>query len=106
MLVKVGLILGLLIVLAIPARAQQVDGAAAFKRACANCHAENQTTAPTPATLRQMTPEAIFNSLTLGRMQIQAISLSEAEQRAVSVFQNAKTIGPVSAPVVVNKCAA
>ena len=76
-----------------PALAQQAaDGAAVFKRACANCHAENQTTAPTPAVLRQMTPEAIFNSLTLGRMQIQAISLSEAEQRAVVGVPDRQTV--------------
>ena len=78
---KAGLITGFII--AMPACQQPADGAAVL--VCANCHAENQTTAPTPAILRQMTPEAIFNSLTLGRMQIQAISLSEAEQRAVAV---------------------
>jgi len=33
-----------------------------------------------------MTPEAIFNALTLGRMVLQATALSEAEQRAVSIF--------------------
>ena len=53
---------------------------------------ENQTTAPTPAMLRQMTPEAIFNSLTLGRMQMQAISLSEAEQRAVVGVPGRQTV--------------
>src|SRR5688500_7548124 len=105
MFVKAGFITTFLIALAVPALAQQAaDGAAVFKRACANCHAENQTAAPTPATLRQLTPEAIFNSLTLGRMQIQAISLSEAEQRAVSVFLTGKPFGPVTAPQVVNRC--
>ena len=107
MFVKAGLITGFVIAFAMPALAQQAaDGAAVFKRACANCHAENQTTAPTPAILRQMTPEAIFNSLTLGRMQIQAISLSEAEQRAVAVFVTGKPFGPVVPPVVVNRCTA
>ncbi len=104
MLVKAGLITGLLIALAVPALAQQPDGAAVFKRACASCHGENQTTAPTPAILRQMTPEGILNALTLGRMQIQAISLSDAEQRAVAVFAAGKPFGPVTPPVVVNKC--
>ena len=106
MFVKAGLIATFLIALAAPALAQQArdgaaDGAAVFKRACANCHAENQTSAPTPATLRQMKPEEIFNALTLGRMQIQAISLSEAEQRAVAVFASGKPFGPVVPPVVV-----
>src|SRR5687768_993673 len=111
---KAGLIATFLVALAAPALAQQArdgaavaaDGAAVFKRACANCHADNQTTAPTPQILRQMTPEGILNSLTLGRMQIQAISLSEAEQRAVAVFASGKPFGPVVPPVVVNKCSA
>src|SRR5687768_892707 len=104
---KAGLITAFLIALAAPALAQQAaDGAAVFKRACANCHTDNQTTAPTPQILRQMTPEGILNSLTLGRMQIQAISLSEAEQRAVSVYASGKPFGPVVPPVVVNKCSA
>ncbi len=111
---KAGVIAAFLIALAAPAFAQQprdgtavaADGAAVFKRACANCHADNQTTAPTPQILRQMTPEGILNALTLGRMQIQAISLSDAEQRAVSVFASGKPFGPVTPPVVVNKCSA
>jgi polyvinyl alcohol dehydrogenase (cytochrome) len=91
--------------IAVPALAQQrPDGAAVFKQNCANCHGENQTTAPTPTVLRQMTPEAILNALTLGRMQIQAISLSEAEQRAVSEFLAGKPFGPPAPIVVVNKC--
>ena len=67
---KSALVAVFLIVLAVPALAQQPDGAAVFKRACANCHAENQTSAPTPATLRQMKTEEIFNAMTLGRMQM------------------------------------
>ena len=63
MFVKAGLCSAFLLALAVPALAQQTpDGAAVFKRACANCHAENQTTAPTPATLRQMKTEEIFNA--------------------------------------------
>src|SRR5262245_61568611 len=104
---KRALVAVFLIALAAPALAQQgPDGAAVFKRTCANCHAENQTSAPTPATLRQMKTEEIFNAMTLGRMQIQAISLSEAEQRAVAIFASGKPFGPVTAPVVVNKCSA
>jgi mono/diheme cytochrome c family protein len=106
MFARVGLITGLLVTLAAPALAQQrPDGAGVFKQSCASCHGENQTTAPTPAVLRQMTPESILNSLTLGRMQIQAISLSEAEQRAVSEFLAGKPFGPPTPPVVVNRCA-
>jgi polyvinyl alcohol dehydrogenase (cytochrome) len=95
---------GLFIALAVPAIAQQPNGEAVFKQSCASCHNENQKTAPTRDVLAQMTPESIFNALTLGRMQIQAISLSEADQRAVAVFLAGKPFGPVTPPVVVNKC--
>ena len=82
MLVRVG-VCGVLIALAIPAHAQQPQGGeAVFKQSCATCHRDGQSDAPTPDTLRQMTPEAIFNALTLGRMVLQASALSEAEQRA------------------------
>jgi len=88
MVSKAGLIAAFLIALAAPSLAQQppdgAAGAAVFKRACANCHNDSQKDAPAPAILRQMTAESILNALTLGRMQIQAISLSDAEQRAVA----------------------
>src|SRR5688572_10622987 len=52
MLVKAALTIAGLFALSASALAQQPDGAAVFKRACANCHADNQTTAPTPTILR------------------------------------------------------
>ena len=105
MFVRVGLSLLLFVGLAAPAFAQTPDGEAVFKQACASCHRDGQTQAPTRETLRQMTPEAILNSLTLGRMIVQAISLSEAEQRAVSVALAGRPFAPPSPPVVVNRCA-
>jgi polyvinyl alcohol dehydrogenase (cytochrome) len=83
----------------------QTDGEAVFKQSCASCHRDGQTEAPTPAALRQMTPEAILNSLTLGRMIVQAIALGEEQQRAVSVFLAGRPFAPPSPPVVVNRCA-
>jgi polyvinyl alcohol dehydrogenase (cytochrome) len=90
--------------LAVPAAAQQADGEAVFKQACATCHADGQTQAPTREALAQMTPESILNALTLGRMQIQAISLTEAQQRAVSVFLAGRPFSPPVPPVVTNRC--
>jgi polyvinyl alcohol dehydrogenase (cytochrome) len=103
---KSGFIFASFITLAMPALAQQPDGAAVFKQACASCHNENQTTAPLPNVLRQMTAESIFNAMTLGRMQIQAISLSEAQQRAVAVFLAGKPFAPTAPIEVKNKCTA
>ena len=104
MLVTVGVSFLFLVALSAPAAAQVTDGAAVFKQSCATCHRDGQTEAPTPAALRQMSPEVIFNSLTLGRMIVQAISLTEPEQRAVSVFLAGKPFAPPSPPVVVNRC--
>src|SRR6476659_3921415 len=100
MSVKAAFISAVFIAFAVPALAQQPDGAAVFKQACASCHNENQTTAPLPNVLLQMTAESIFNAMTLGRMQIQAISLSEAQQRAVAVFLAGKPFAP-TAPIEV-----
>ena len=101
MLVRVGVSCLILLALAVPATAQQApNGEAVFKQSCATCHRDGQTDAPTRDALRQMTPEAIFNALTLGRMILQATALSEAEQRAVSVFLAGKPFAPPSPPVV------
>jgi polyvinyl alcohol dehydrogenase (cytochrome) len=90
---------------ALPVAAQQApDGEAVFKQSCATCHREGQTQAPTREALRQMTPESILNALTLGRMLLQGASLSEGEQRAVSVFLAGRPFAPPSPPVVVNRC--
>jgi polyvinyl alcohol dehydrogenase (cytochrome) len=62
------------------------NGDAVFARACASCHVEGQTAAPTPATLRALSPESILNALTNGRMQQQGSALSADERRAVALF--------------------
>ena len=52
-----------------------------------------------------MTPESILNALTLGRMQIQAIGLTDAEQRAVAVFLAGRPLRAAgSARSSSNKC--
>jgi len=90
--------------LAAPALAQQPpDAAAAFTRACATCHREGQTTAPTPAVLRQLTPEGILNAITQGRMQAQGASLSDAERRAVAEFVAGRALATATTAVP-NRC--
>ncbi len=82
-----GIALGTLVALAAPARAQQApDGAALYKQQCATCHAEGQTTAPTPTVMRQLTPEGVVNALTNGRMRVQGAALTDAQRRAIAQF--------------------
>ena len=105
MLARVGVLCVGLIALAVPARAQQApNGEAVFKQSCASCHREGQSDVPTRDALRQMTPEAIYNALTLGRMILQATALSDDERKAVSVFLAGRPFAPPSPPVVVNRC--
>ena len=102
---RVGVLCVGLIALAVPARAQQApNGEAVFKQSCASCHREGQSDAPTRDALRQMTPEAIYNALTLGRMILQATALSDDERKAVSVFLTGRPFAPPSPPVVLNRC--
>jgi polyvinyl alcohol dehydrogenase (cytochrome) len=101
---KLTLALVLLLGCATLASAQQApDGAAAFNRACATCHKDGQTTAPTPLVLRQLTPEGILNAITQGRMQVQGSVLSEAERRAVAEFAAGRALATATTAVP-NKC--
>ena len=99
MFARVGVLCVGLIALAVPARAQQApNGEAVFKQSCATCHREGQNDAPTRDALRQMTPESIYNALTLGRMVLQATALSDDERKAVSVLLAGRPFAPPSAP--------
>jgi polyvinyl alcohol dehydrogenase (cytochrome) len=54
-------------------RASEGDGSTIFGNNCENCHGKLET-APTPAMLKQMTPERIYAALTTGDMKTQAQS--------------------------------
>jgi polyvinyl alcohol dehydrogenase (cytochrome) len=104
----------LLVALSSTARAQ-TNGEALYKANCANCHSQTQAAqqappggpqAPNADTLRQLTPEAIVTALTFGRMQVQGISLSDDERKAVAEFLTGKRLAPPAPPVVVNRCSA
>ena len=64
------------------------DGAEAFRVNCSSCHGtadgSQPVNAPSVASLRQLSPEAILNALLNGKMRIQGTPLSDAERRAVA----------------------
>ena len=60
------------------------SGQAVFDRACATCHDNSNSGAPNREALRLLTPEAIVNALTNGKMQVQGSALSDADRRAVA----------------------
>jgi polyvinyl alcohol dehydrogenase (cytochrome) len=81
---------------AVPTQPLQVSGEAVFQRICAACHTSLKPDAAPSAPpgikalprelLRQFTPEAILNTLTNGKMRLQAASLTPEERRAVASF--------------------
>ena len=83
------------------------SGEAAFKRVCATCHLSlkaGDSGAAVPGIralprelLMQFSPETILNTLTNGKMQAQAASLTPAERRAVAAYAAGRDFGPVAA---------
>jgi polyvinyl alcohol dehydrogenase (cytochrome) len=66
--------------------AAQVGGNALFERSCASCHKSGEKEIPAPELLRAMTPEAIVNALTTGKMSSQGAGLSAAERASIAQF--------------------
>jgi len=87
----------------------RILGQSLFNKHCASCHqhamtAENQTPvviggrpAPTTETLGQLTPEAIYATLTTGDMVQQAQSLTDTEKRAIAEFFGGRPLGAADA---------
>src|SRR5262245_65952359 len=103
-------LLGLLLTVGV-ARAQErvADGEHVFQKHCSSCHnADPASRAPSPAALRQRTPSAIVDALSVGAMRYQGLPLSGAETRAVAEFLTGKTMSgnPVVAPMGVGRSSA
>jgi len=87
----------------------RILGQAVFNRSCASCHKHAMTSTEQPAapqagrtppsteTLAQLTPEAIYATLTTGDMVQQAQSLSDTEKRAVAEFFGGRPLGAADA---------
>jgi polyvinyl alcohol dehydrogenase (cytochrome) len=84
------------------------NGSALYDANCAQCHSQTTAGTQTPGreALQQLSPEAIVTAMTFGRMQVQAIALSDADKRAVAEFLTGKRVAPAGPPVVVNRCTA
>ena len=81
-------------------------GQAAYDRACAGCHSDAESGAPTRNALRAMTPEAILNALVNGKMQRQGAEMTDADRRAVSEFLAGRALGGTTASSTASKCKA
>ncbi len=86
----------------------RIVGQAVFNKNCATCHHHAMTSAdentnkggraaPDTETLAQMTPEAIYATLTTGVMAAQAQNLANSEKRAVAEFFGGRPLGAADA---------
>ena len=64
-----------------------------FQQRCMGCHGREGIEAPTPAELRSMSPERIYEAITTGAMQIHGADLSDADRRKVAESIAGRLIG-------------
>src|SRR5690349_5472159 len=66
-----------------------------FQRSCLNCHGNPQVErAPSPAALREMTPEHIYEALTTGSMYpVIGNTLSDADRKVVAEMIAGRLMG-------------
>ncbi len=70
------------------------SGFATFQTQCASCHGNpNVDRAPTPAALREMTPEKIYAAMTTGLMQQQSSALNDGQKKALAEFMAGRPMG-------------
>ena len=71
-----------------PQSAGTESGFAVFQGRCMNCHGNpNVESAPSPAAIREMTPEKIYEALTTGVMKGQGDALTDDQRRMVATFK-------------------
>jgi len=81
-----------------------------FQRRCMSCHGNpNVERAPSPAAIREMPPEKIYDALTSGVMKAQGETLSDFEKRMVALFMSGRPLGSIAqgdAKNMPNRCSA
>ena len=68
------------------AKAPPPNPAAVFDRTCASCHDHPETRAPDRATLRRISPEGVYRTLTSGPMAPMAAALPDEQKRALAEY--------------------
>src|SRR5215510_3398413 len=84
------------------------NGIAVFQTQCMSCHCNPKAErAPSPSTIREMSPERIYDSLTTGNMKDQGAKLSDTDRRGVSEFMAGRPMGSArvgDAKTMQNQC--
>lgn len=77
--------------------AADVTPAMLYKQHCAMCHDNpGATRAPALSVIKQMSPEAVINSLDNGLMKQQGAALAPADRRSLAEFLTGKAVGTVA----------
>jgi polyvinyl alcohol dehydrogenase (cytochrome) len=87
---------GLCLLLVSAAFAQ--DGTTLFRERCAACHDSGASRAPRTEALRQLSPDAVYNALTVGKMAALGSTLSAPEIRAIAASLTGKPFGGAALP--------
>src|SRR5215510_5342961 len=70
------------------------NGIAVFQTQCMTCHGNpNVERAPSPAAIREMSSERIYEALTTGIMKDQGAKLSDQDRRGVAEFMSGRPLG-------------
>jgi polyvinyl alcohol dehydrogenase (cytochrome) len=83
-------------------------GWSTFQNRCALCHSNpGADHGPSAESIRQMTPEKIYDALTAGKMKSQTEGLSDAQVRRIAEFMAGRPLGSAAAgaaSLMMNKC--
>lgn len=75
-------------------RVTEGAGSTIFGNYCENCHGNPKVEgAPTPATLKQMTPERVYQALTTGDMVTLAKDLTDQQKRDIAEWVGGRKLG-------------
>src|SRR5438067_11286519 len=71
------------------------SGFATFQTQCMTCHGNPAMadSAPDPNTIRQMSPERIYEALTTGVMRGQSANLSDDQKKMIALFMSGRPLG-------------
>ncbi len=70
------------------------NGIAVFQTQCVACHGNpNVERAPSPAAIREMSPERIYDALATGIMKEQGNKLSDSDKKGVAEFMSGRPLG-------------
>ncbi|MGE0404761.1 MAG: cytochrome c, partial [Candidatus Korobacteraceae bacterium] len=75
-----------------PARITESAGRTIFEGYCESCHGKVEQ-APPPLTLKQLSPEKIYEALTTGNMKTQAANLTDEQKIAIAEWVGGRRLG-------------